>query len=138
MLSSNDLRFLLVASSIGNNSWFLVSQQASVWVFLFFMLTYSLFLGFLLSTFNQMSKLSYVSALYFRPWLFFLSLSGLPPFPIFFMKISVILSLFTTGFMPYFAFIFLFFAVFIVAGYVNYMIKNLTYRYSSSSLFLSL
>ena len=136
MLIRSDFRYLLVASSVGNNSWFLLSEQVNYMVFIGFILTYSLFLFLLISSFGELTKPS--SSLRFKTdsgnvkwWFYLLCVSGLPPFPIFFVKMLVIYSLFTLGSLNYLFIIFLLFNCFIVAGYLNYVMGRVVRRYTS-------
>lgn len=57
MLSLLDFRILLVVSSIGNNSWFLVAQIANVSLFLLYLAVYTLSLFMLLLSFKGSSRL---------------------------------------------------------------------------------
>lgn len=130
-----DLRLLLVLSSIGNNSWFLLSQIVNMFIFIFFLVIYSVSLFFLLNTFKGMSKPSVASSLSSNPYslrLWVLSISGIPPFPVFFGKILVILSLLITIDINYFFILFLLINSLIVIGYLQSVIKYFIYVYSSN------
>lgn len=130
-----DLRLLLVLSSIGNNSWFLLSQMVNMFVFLFFLVIYSFSLFFLLNSFKGISKPSLVSSISSNPYaltLWVLSISGMPPFPVFFGKILVILSLLMTVDINYFFILFLVINSLIVIGYLQSVIKYFIYIYSSN------
>jgi len=142
MLSTSDFRYLLVNSSVGNNSWFLLSEQANLRVFLLFFSTYTLFLFLLLNSFGELTKP--VSSQYRASpransswWFYLLCISGLPPLPIFFLKMLVILSLFSLSPLNYLFIIFLLFNCFIVAGYLGYILTSVVYRYSSPIRFFS-
>lgn len=134
-----DLRLLLVLSSIGNNSWFLLSQMVNMFVFLFFLVIYSFSLFFLLNSFKGISKPSLVSSISSNPYaltLWVLSISGMPPFPVFFGKILVILSLLMTVDINYFFILFLVINSLIVIGYLQSVIKYFIYVYSSNIHYL--
>lgn len=136
ILITLDFRLILVASSVGNNSWFLFSQQINVWVFLSFIFIYSVFLGILVSLLGQSVKPRFfVSRLFeafsVRWWTFVLCISGLPPFPLFFLKILVIYMLFITNSLSFLFLIFLLFSSFMVAGYLSYIIKFIVFRFST-------
>lgn len=81
MLFLSDLRLLLIVSSVGNNSWFFLSLLQSWDFFSAFFLTYSI--TFFLSLF-------FLKSYFLSPSVFLilsiLALSGLPPFPLFFLK----------------------------------------------------
>nr|UBX38532.1 NADH dehydrogenase subunit 2 [Brachionus calyciflorus] len=135
MLMVLDLRLLLVLSSIGNNSWFLLSQMVNMFIFMFFLVIYSVSLFFLLNSFKGMSKPSVASSLSSNPYslsLWVLSISGMPPFPVFFGKMLVILSLLTTTDMNYFFMLFLLMNSLMVMGYLQSVMKYFIYVYSSN------
>lgn len=134
MLSVNDIRIVLVISSIGNNSWFILSQMVRLAVFLRFLLFYSFRLFIVLHTFNSLSKPISQSSFYSSSyplafWVLFIS--GMPPFPIFYLKVVVILGLLTSLGLNYYFFLFLIFNSLIVIGYVQSFIKYFVNYYSS-------
>lgn len=139
MLSVLDFRIVLVLSSVGNNSWFILSQITNTFVFLFFISIYSFTLFYILNSFKNLSKPSLRSSVYrssyvLRFWV--LSLSGIPPFPVFYGKILVIFSLLGTLDMNYLFFIFLISNSLIVMGYLQSIIKYFIYFYSSNVHYL--
>jgi hypothetical protein len=94
----------LLASSISNNSWFVFSQLASFYFFILFLLFYSFFLFLrLLSLGNLFSSSlikSYREGVKFKLIIPILVLSGIPPFPIFFVKMLIamfIISYYNAG-----------------------------------------
>lgn len=139
ILTVLDFRMVLVLSSIGNNSWFLLSQIANIFVFLFFVIVYRFRLFYILSGFKGLSKPMYTTSLqsssyYSSFWV--LSLSGMPPFPLFYGKMLVILRLlYTLGF-NYFFFIFLIFNSLIVMGYIQSVMKYFIYVYNTNVHYL--
>lgn len=139
ILSVIDLRILLVLSSIGNNSWFLLSQIVNIFVFITFITIYSARLFFLLTSFKGLSKPIAHTSLSSNPYklsLWVLSLSGIPPFPVFFGKILIILSLLVTTELNFFFMLFLVMNSFMVIGYLQSIIKYFIYVYSSSVHYL--
>lgn len=139
ILSVVDLRILLVLSSIGNNSWFLLSQIVNIFIFIIFVIIYSLSLYCLLNTFKGITKPSITSSLTSNPYslrLWVLSISGIPPFPVFFGKILIILSILTTFELNYFFILFLVINSLIVIGYLQSIIKYFIYIYSSNTHYL--
>lgn len=139
MLSVLDFRMVLVLSSVGNNSWFILSQMTNAFVFTFFVFIYSFSLFYILRRFKNLSKPSSTSSLYssfygVRFWV--LSLSGIPPFPVFYGKILIILSLLITIDINYLFFIFLVSNSLIVIGYLQSIIKYFIYYYSSNVHYL--
>lgn len=139
ILSVLDFRIVLVLSSVGNNSWFILSQITNTFVFLAFILIYSFSLFYILSRFKNMSKPSSVSSFYsssytVRFWV--LSLSGMPPFPVFYVKILIIVRLLITIEINFLFFIFLVSNSLIVIGYLQSIIKYFIYSYSSNAYYL--
>lgn len=75
---SVDLRSVLVLTSIANNLWFiLVSQMGEIVIFVFILVYAFRLSGALLGSKNFSA-------------IFLVNLSGLPPFPIFFIKLFVL------------------------------------------------
>lgn len=139
ILSVVDLRILLVLSSIGNNSWFLISQIVNMFVFLSFIILYTLSLFYLLDSFAGISKPSVPISLSHNPYrlrFWVLSISGMPPFPLFLGKILVIVSLFDSVGINYYFALFLIVRSLIFIGYLQSIIKYFIYVYSSISHYL--
>jgi hypothetical protein len=140
MLSTGDLRYLLVSSSIGNNSWLLLSEEVNFMVFFSFFFIYSFFLFYLLYRLGNLTKpvlsldISH-SNLSTKWWFYLMCLSGLPPFPIFFVKMLVILNLFLLTPLTYLFLLFLILNCFMIAGYLNFLLTSVVYRYSSPTSF---
>ncbi len=80
-LTSLDLRSVVVFTSIANNIWLFSSLLVSFSAFLLFVSVYYALLLLLFSPFAQFKLVSLVS------------LRGLPPFPIFFLKLFIIYGL---------------------------------------------
>lgn len=139
ILSVVDFRIVLVLSSIGNNSWFILSQIVNTFVFFIFIFTYRLSLYFVITSFGGLSKFSFVfnrvNLSYFLSF-WVLSLSGIPPFPLFYLKIATILLLTTSLGLNYLFFIFLIFNALMVIGYLQSLMKYYIYVYSSISHYL--
>lgn len=139
MLSTYDFRILLVLSSIGNNSWFILSQISFIWIFIFYLFVYRISLLMLLLNFGTLTKLQMYSSLNmkvnsFSFWV--LTISGMPPFPLFYFKVLVIMRLFSfTGF-NYLFFLFIASRALIFMGYLRSLITYYIYCYSSGVLYL--
>ena len=95
ILSSFDLRYLLVASSVSNNSWFLVRQLSGIVPLLSFFLTYSFILFLILWRLSSLpsTRPFFDSSLNLVTILNLSLLSGLPPSPLFFIKVYTILCI---------------------------------------------
>lgn len=132
MISSQDLRYLLVASSVGNNSWFLLACLSGFYRLRVFLLRYSLlFLGLVLSL-NSTYRIR-PSGAPRRVYSLIISLcllSSLPPSPLFFVKLAVMFNLFYLGVSPYLLVVFLIFSSSMVCGYVVFCIRFLTLHFS--------
>ena len=132
IISTSDFRLLLVSSSVGNNSWFLLSLLCSFDFFIIYILVYSINFYLVLSSLSPFSSLSYSHSFnVFKTNLlisYILSLSGMPPFPLFFFKAFVVYTL--LAFFPICVFSSLFFTFIIVSSYVISMFKLISYRYS--------
>lgn len=110
-----------------------------MFIFISFIIIYSFRLFFLLNSFKGMSKPSVVSSLSSNPYsltLWVLSVSGMPPFPVFFSKILVIMSLLITIDMNYFFLLFLITNSLIFIGYLQSVIKYFIYVYSSNTHYI--
>lgn len=128
ILSSLDLRYLLVASSVSNNSWFLVRQLSGVTALLAFFIVYSLTLSLVIWGLSSLPRT--------RPYLrhsvnsvlilTLASLSGLPPSPLFFIKIYTILCL--PSLRPLTC-LFLLSSCAVLCSYLIYCIHIVTLRY---------
>lgn len=137
----NEFRILIVASSVVNNSWFFLSSFVSVYFFLAYMFLYSLFLGFLLFPGFHLLTFSHLRFRANKIYIFVFSLftlAGLPPFPLFFVKIVVVFSLinFFSGY--FYIFIVMFFTVFSMLGYLKHVFNIIILKRSNPySLFSS-
>jgi hypothetical protein len=139
ILSIVDFRIILVLSSIGNNSWFLLRQMSNIFIFLFFILIYRISLYCVLRVFNNLSKFNFIRNSFdtsYKLSFWVLSLSGIPPFPLFYGKILVILRFVLALNFNYYFFIFLIFNALIVIGYLQSIIKFFIFVYSSLSHYL--
>lgn len=137
MFSCSDLRILLVSSSVGNNSWFFLSSLVSLDFFLLYVLFYSFNFYFILFSFSPLSSLSYSFSRNFSPLvviLLLISISGMPPFPLFFLKSYALYVL--SPILPLCLFFCLFFTFLIVSSYIIFTFKLLSYRFSSHVLFM--
>lgn len=134
ILAVLDFRIVLVLSSIGNNSWFVLSQIVRLTVFLGFVFFYSLSLFIVLSQFSSLSKPISQSRLFLSSYtlsFWVLSLSGIPPFPMFYFKVLVIFTFLTSFGLNYYFLLFLLFNSLLLMGYVQSFLKYFVNCYSS-------
>lgn len=120
-LISRDLKSLLIRSSLSNNSWLVVSLISRVELFFGFFLIYSFTLYWVLN-----SKLSD---------LILLRLSGLPPFPLFFLKLGVVYLYFSAQGSEFFVVmscVFILSALILSSSYVRYYTRLIIKVISSS------
>ena len=135
MLFSSDFRLLLVASSVGNNSWFYLSSLFSFTLFFFFILFYSFVLFLAFSFIGQITSVKVSSSpsltLFCTISLF---LSGLPPSPLFPFKLIVIYcSLLSAP--SELVFLFLLSSVLLLVSYLRILMSYLTLSYTFSMVF---
>jgi len=138
ILRSSDFRSIIVSSSVGNNSWFLLSSIVDLFTFCFFFFFYFITLYFLfsqLSLFRKPSVYSYSSAPLIVPISVSL-LRGIPPFPMFFSKMFVLVSSFRVINYPSYLFIFILCSCFMLVGYLYSCFKYLIHSYGSQSFFI--
>lgn len=125
MMSSTSLTLisLVITSSLFNRSWFLLSS----------MLNFSLFLSYFI-IYSTLLYLLVISKSYISPVLY--TLIGLPPFPIFFLKLSVVYLTFLyiplLSFTSLFIFLSLLSNVAILFLYFNYLSEGVTLEHRSS------
>ncbi len=118
---------LLLYSSIGGNAWLILSIEVSYFYFLMFIRVYFLslicFISKILSTKNEF----YLSDIVL---IYFLNLASLPPFPLFLIKVFIVMSLLVSNlYLSILCFI-LVISVFISAGYVQFFLKSILYSQS--------
>ena len=134
IVSLVDLRIVLVLSSVGNNSWLVLSQFSRFSIFLSFIFFYSLGLLYLVSLWGSSRKIlfSFDLVSVSNPLTFWvLFISGLPPFPIFYLKMLIVFSYLNLMGINYLFLVFLFLNSFMVIGYVQSVLKYFLYVYSS-------
>ena len=90
-----DLRYLLIVSSIGNNSFIVLAAITNrIFNFLIFYVLYFLTMYLLLLTFDNIVNHSYSYTLFYRVFIIYLfvlllNLASFPPFPAFFAKFLI-------------------------------------------------
>jgi len=132
MLSSLDLRMLLVVSSIGNNSWLVMSQISNFTVFVSYFLVYTVSVLIILHLFGSLSNYTDTPTnLQYPLRAMVMALSGLPPLPIFFFKVLIILRLLTEVGANSLLVMVIFRRAFVFISYLSSMIKYFVYSYAS-------
>jgi len=130
ILNSSDLRFRLVVSSVGNNSWLLLSSFQRVFIFSVHFLVYAftLFLIFHYLSYRRKPNLSLSSPLLLG---IVLSLSALPPFPLFFTKALIFYSIFSFSFYRVLLTLLILSNVLIVVSYFQVIFKYFIFSFST-------
>lgn len=142
ILRTRDIRLLLVLSSVGNNSWFFLRSFSGMYTFLVFAIVYIVSLFTLFFSLGTSSKPYLFNSHHNVPLtnitgLIFVSLSGLPPFPLFFSKIYVIYSLFiSTWLSSRLLLLVVFSRSFLLIAYLSILIKIVVYSYSTLTGFI--
>lgn len=139
ILSVYDFRMLLVLSSIGNNSWLLLSQITNFTLFMLYIIVYRLRLFMVILSFSSLSKLQLpksfsLNSISLSFWV--LTLSGIPPFPLFYCKVLVIIAVFFTLSVNNIFILFLLSRAFIFISYLRSLMKYYVYSYSSLLFYL--
>ena len=134
-----DLRYLLIVSSIGNNSFILLAVMSNnLMMFAIFYRVYFLNMLLLLLRFRNLTSHSYSYRIRFRVfgiYIFFLllNLGSFPPFPGFFTKFLVFTCCYTIyRFNSHFLVIIMLVNVLIIVSYVNVFFKYILNVYSNS------
>lgn len=139
IIFSNDLRMLLVSSSVVNNSWFFLSQYVSIHFFIIYFTVYSFFLACLIlnsSTLFSIRNFRYNIKYDFLVILSLLTLAGLPPFPLFYVKLLVIFSVASYFFSYIFIMFVMLFTVISMLGYLKHVFTVIIINFSSSVFFI--
>lgn len=139
MIFSNDLRMLLVSSSVVNNSWFFLSQFVSIEIFILYFTIYSFFLGCLIfrsSTIFSISNLSYNLNLNSLVIVSLFTLAGLPPFPLFYVKLLIIFLVINYFFSYLFIIFVILFTVLSMLGYLKHVFRVILINFTNSTFFV--
>ena len=138
ILSSSDFRSILLSSSVGNNSWFLLASLSDIISFFLFFTIYSIFLLLLLIELRSFRKpfISKFSKGYFSLYTYIVFMRGLPPFPVFFIKMYVIFTLFMVVSHTLYLFLFICVSCLILVGYLYSVSKYFIHSFSNLPLFL--
>ena len=140
ILNTNDLRYLIIISSIGNNAFLLIGVITNSYIaFTIFFINYLITIFILLYLFNNLYSLNISLSLfnsYFILVLIFLlfNLAALPPFPSFIFKLYILNDL--VSIIPnriVFITLILIINTFIILSYLQYFFKTFINIYTCSS-----
>lgn len=125
-LNCLDFRMLLLISSVINNAWLLIARVTSFSIFIFFLFLYFFNFFFVILFFLSFQKisLSIFSLKKNKFWMFLflvISISGMPPFPLFFGKVLIVFSLFSLRLVNYLFLFILIRNVMLLVSYFQYL-----------------
>lgn len=127
MFNTYSFRLLLSFSSVGGNSWFLLSSLCGFDFFLVFFLIYTLNFFLVISFLGNSFKpnLSIRFSYYIMLFSCFISIGGFPPFPPFFIKLYIIYFMSFYSFFSFsFVLFFLVLVVYMLSSYIRYSLSN--------------
>jgi hypothetical protein len=132
IIATQDLRYLLVASSIGNNTWLILSSISGTQGFLIFIFLYTFLFFCIVNNINLSYRIRVTSDSSRTAILIILLclLSALPPSPLFLAKTYIVFNLFSLSSSFSVILAFLLSTSIIVSGYVVFCIKYLFLSYS--------
>lgn len=124
---ANDLRFVLICSSVVNNSWFMFSQYVRSFLFIAYFTLYSTLLFYLLCLITTQSNYSFAHLLSnsHLVLLCLFTIAGLPPFPLFFIKIVLVYCLILSSFSSLYIFFLMLARVLTMLGYLKHVFNSL-------------
>lgn len=129
IINSNDLRFVLIASSVVNNSWFVFTQYANMLLFIAYFVIYRLLLFYVLYIVNTQSTYRFVnienSYSNTQVVLCLFTMAGLPPFPLFFIKMSLVHFISSYSNSSFYVFVLILIRVATILGYLKHVFRNL-------------
>lgn len=141
IIRRNDLRFILISSSVVNNSWFVFSQLIRLFVFFIFFLLYSLILTIILLHIHSNSSTSFIrySSIKHTKIIIvsLLTLSGLPPFPLFYIKILIVTRLIFNLSHFFIVLLLILVSVLILVSYLKHVFIVLISSYSNIFYFIT-
>lgn len=135
IIMSRDIRFIIISSSVVNNSWFIISQIASLLIFFIYIFIYFFTLLVIIHLIRSNTSTNILR--YTSPknkivvFLSFVTIAGLPPFPLFYVKIYTVYNLFSNVRSVVFIILILFVSVLTLVGYLKYVFNILMFNYSN-------
>lgn len=140
MVFRNDLRLIVVGSSIANNTWFVFSQLSRRFIFILYFSLYYIFLYMVFTKFSNLFSFSSQNTYFMKNYLVIFSLvtiSGLPPFPLFYVKMLIVLQLISNLSLAFFIFVVILANVLVLLGYIKFIFNYMLNFYGNSN-FLAL
>lgn len=128
LVTTLDLRYFLVGSSIANNSWLLLRQSGGVFCIVLFIATYFPILFWTLFRIGTSAKLNpyFTNSNLILLFAQLIALSGLPPSPLFISKLLILFSLPTISST---VLLFLIFSSLAVCSYFIFLMRYLISHY---------
>ena len=131
------MRFVLISSSVANNSWFVISQLVSLFTFFVYFIVYFVVLAFIVYLMrNNATSIILNYLLLSDKKVLFLSvvtIAGLPPFPLFYVKVYVIYSVLVNTQSIFTVLALVLVAVLMLVGYLKCIFNVLMFNYSNMS-----
>lgn len=141
IIYTNDLRFLLIRSSVSNNSWFVLSVITELLFFILYIIIYSLFLYLIIDIIGTSSSgyLTRTSAQsLFLILICLVSMAGMPPFPVFYIKMFIVIFIISFFHFNIFIFFLMLLRVLMLLGYLKFCFRILISSYRNSHMFIIL
>lgn len=140
IISIYDMRYLIIVSSIGNNSFLLLALITQrIYIFILFYGVYYMAISMIIKTFRQSSRHNYSYTPYslsekFAIFFIILNIASLPPLPIFIGKFIVLFNCISIyGNYSIYLLIIVLINVMIIVRYVNVTFKYLINVYTNRS-----
>ena len=142
ILNLSDFRHLIIYSSIGNNGWVFLAVFNRFRIFCLYFIVYRIFLFIILQSIQSFSSIKLwvttSKSKFLVISLAILTIAGFPPFPMFWVKLFLILNLLSTSIRSLVLLLLIINAVFALT-YFQFLIKWNIFNYKNlNSLFLSL
>lgn len=118
---------LLIYSSIGGNTWLIIRIEVSYYYFIIFIVVYFYSLAGFIKIFIRSTHNFFIAN---NTLFYFVNLASLPPFPLFWLKVFIIIFLIVSN--VYFSILclILIVSVFIRIGYIQFFLKSILYSQS--------
>lgn len=139
IIKANDLRLVLISSSVVNNSWFLIAQFQRLFIFFSYFIFYFTALLLIIiiigskSSTNSLNSPTYSNVLPIT--LLLLTLAGLPPFPLFFPKMLVVYYFTVNAASVLYIIFIILVSILTLIGYLKHVFRVLMFNYSNNIVF---
>lgn len=139
IFSINNARFIIIMSSVGNNSWLFLASMQTLDIFYIYFLIYitnTIIILIFFSNFFTLPNFNSLNSVLLFLFLL-LSLAGFPPFPLFYVKLLVVSNLVSSAtFSSIYLFTLLLRAIVIMAAYFRFSLSLLINVYRRINRFI--